>query len=727
MAWWEEPVRMMRLEYMQDLKRMRDSDLDELARSKRQDWHVNCEWVIGTPGIAPGLGHLTTFNTPKFEKYSDLGDFDLIREYLPHARRYGLHVLAYLNMHWYAYDFADRHPGWEQVLADGTAYGRKSPLYGSGTTFCVNSPWRDWAFDLVREVMKTGVDGVFLDGPVVYPGCCYCPACRERFQAEHNAPIPEREDWSDPLWKDFIGFREASLAGFLREARDAMREIEPEGVIFLNAGSWHGGAWRVARDIETVGPYQNFNGAEAFFHPGPREHINLFSAVAAKHLVAGGKPAVVFSDHALGAWHYLPLPPAEAQLAIAQTVACGANPWFAIFDYSLDHAREESLEPIRAIQGFLEENEEYYVGSESAASVALLYSSQTNRYYVSKETALYHDPGSVRERDLTLEAGAEEHVDWPARKRLCDSLQEGCFLGFFTTLSRAHIPFDVILESALNRRALSRYEVVILPNAACLSLEQAAAIREFVEHGGNLLATFESGRYDERGREHDEHPLAEVLGLEAIEGAFAPAAAEEYMEMGQATYLRGVVEPGAWLPRPVYALQARPDPEAAVGGHIMRPLGKVYVAPRGPSEFPAVWVNSLGIGQCAYLPHLLGHFIARYKLPQSEGFAAGLVRSLHGDPLPLRTEGALSLQIELRRQSAHNRLIVHFVNHTGDMQRPIAEIVPLFDVQVWFAGPEPRSIRLPATNEELTFLPAGEGGWIRVPRVDLYQLMVVQY
>lgn len=67
---------------------------------------------------------------------------------------YELHmnkVLAYLNMHWYSYDFGTKHPEWEQRMADGKSYGEVVPLYGSGTTFCVNSPWRDWAYLLICE------------------------------------------------------------------------------------------------------------------------------------------------------------------------------------------------------------------------------------------------------------------------------------------------------------------------------------------------------------------------------------------------------------------------------------------------------------------------------------------------------------------------------------------------------------------------------------------------
>ncbi|MEM3659360.1 MAG: hypothetical protein QXU11_02985 [Thermoproteota archaeon] len=212
MEWWRKPVRMMRLDYLDALNRMMESDMDKLARWKKEEWNINCEWVIGTPGTAPGLGYLTTFNTPKFEKYPALGDFDLIREYLPYARKHGIRVLAYLNMHWYSYDFGKKHADWEQRVEDGRSYGSVHPLYGSGTTFCVNSGWRNWAFELIEEAMKTGIDGVFLDGPVVFPECCYCASCREKFSIEYGGEVPSWEDWSNPLWRKFIEFREESMA-----------------------------------------------------------------------------------------------------------------------------------------------------------------------------------------------------------------------------------------------------------------------------------------------------------------------------------------------------------------------------------------------------------------------------------------------------------------------------------------------------------------------------------
>ena len=711
----------MRLDYIDRLADMRDADLDALARSKAEEWHINCEWVIGTPGIAPGLGHFVTFDTPKFEKYPALGDFDLIRAYLPHARKYGIRALAYINAHWFSYDFADVHPGWEQLLADGTPYGRVSPLYGCGTTFCVNSCWRDWAQELIVETMKTGIDGIFLDGPVVYPGACYCPSCREKFKARFGVEVPPAEDWADERWKDFIEFREDSMAEFLADCRSAMKTVNPDGVIFLNGGSWHAGAWRVARDIEKVGDFEDFNGAEAFFHPGPRNHPLHFWSLAAKHLVAGGKPAVVFSHHALGSWHYVPLPPIETQIAIAQTVACGANPWIAVFDYALQGGRELALEPVREIQGFLEKHEDYYAGSESAADIALLYSRQGSTYYISELEELYGEQGSGREQDLIVDIGSgKKIVDWRKRKQICDEFHGNSYLGYFTVLAREHIPFDVILDKDLTSEGLSKYRVLVLPNAACLSDSQIEAIKAFAQMGGGILAEFETGWYDERGCRRSENPLGELLGVSSIEGAMPPATGEEYIKVKAAVPVTKSLNPERLIARPQYSLKVARHDGAESPIVFMERIGQIYSALKPETTDPALIAN----GKAVYLPFLAGDFYARYRMWEYQALIGNAVRFLYGRPLPIQADCPQTVEIELRRQPG--RLLIHLVNNTGDMQRPMSEIIPIHDARISVRCEPIKRVYALWSKMDLAFTEGDGAVSFVLPKLGLYEVIVLE-
>jgi len=719
---------MMRLDYLDALSRMAESDMDKLARWKKEEWNINCEWVIGTPGTAPGLGYLTTFNTPKFEKYPALGEFDLIREYLPHARKYGIRVLAYLNMHWYSYEFGEKHRDWEQRVEDGRSYGSMHPLYGSGTTFCVNSEWRSWAFELIEEAMKTGIDGVFLDGPVVFPECCYCESCREKFSDKYGSEPPSWEDWSNPLWKRFIEFREESMVEFLRDARRAVKKVDENGVIFLNAGAWWPGGWRVARNIEKLSEYEDFNGAEAFFHPGSQNVPLIFWMLEAKHLAAKGKPAVVFSHHALGSWHYVPLPRFEAEISVAQTVSCGANPWFAVFDYALDTRLDDALAPMRSILGFLSKNEEYYTDTVSKAEVALLLSSQTSTFYLSENRELYLDPGTGVERDLRIEeATGQRKTDLKARKAICDDIYTNSILGASTILSRNHIPYDVILDDALASSGLEKYSVLILPNSACLSDEQVRNVKGFLERGGSIVCSFETGCYDEQGNHRGGSPLWNVLGVERCEGMMPPRVGEEYMRLEDSERVIFSMPRGTLIPRPVYSLKNISKQGAFAPCVFMNPIGAYYSAPKGVSNYAAVICNRHGAGRTVYFSSLIEDFYARYRIPDISRIFADCVRFAMGRPPAVEVDAPETVQVEVREQKSLGRILVHLVNTTGDMQRPVSSIIPLRDIKVRVRGNRPlRAFRL-SDRSILTAREAHDHYEFTVDNLAVYDVVVLEF
>lgn len=727
MEWWEKPVRMMRLDYLDALQRMTKADLEELARWKKEEWNVNCEWVMGTSGMAPGLGYLTTFNATEFEKYPGLGEFDLIREYLPYARKYGIRVLAYLNMHWYSYDFAAKHSDWEQVTGDGRSYGRIHPLYGSGTTMCINSSWRNWSFELIEESMKTGIDGVFLDGPVVFPECCYCDSCREKFNSAYQSGMPKWEDWANPKWKDFLDFREVSMADYLRDAKEVVKRMNPKGVIFLNARGWRPGNWRVAGNIEKLSEYQNFNGAEAFFHPGTNPPPLFFSAIEAKHLLTEGKPAVVFTHHALGTWHYLPLPQFEAELAMAQTIACGANPWFAIFDYSLDHSSEESLRPIKNILGFMAKNEQYYTATASESDIALLISSQTSTFYLSELNELYLDPGTGVEKDLAIEGvTGEKKIDLAARKRICDELYSDCVLGFANMLWRNHFPFDVISDKHLKREPLGRYSTLILPNAACLDDAQIESISSFVKEGGRIISSFETASYDGRGRQRGKNPMWDLFGVDRIEGMMTPRVGEEYMRIVGVPERTTSIPEGKWIPRPSYTLKAIPKKNAFAPCIYLAPIGAYYSPPRGDSIYSAMVFNRYGLGTSIFFSNLIGEFYARYKMPSISGLVSDVMRTT-GKKIPVvAVEAPGTVQFELRSQHNPRRLLIHLVNNTGEMERPFSNLIPVRNIKIKVNGRMPQRAFKLSDGKRLDPKEIANGILYEIEQLDVYEVIVIE-
>lgn len=674
--WWDRPLRMMRWDYMDDFSKIRYEDLENLARLKREKLHINCEWIVGTPGVSPGLGYLTTFQAEGFERYPGFEGFDSLRSYTPYAHRYGIKVLVYLNMHWFSYEFAERHGNWEQITSSGEPYGRLYPLYGNGTTFCVNSPWRDWAFKLIEEVMKTGVDGVFLDGPVIYPDCCYCNSCREKFKSIYGEDIP-KENWQDPLWKEFIDFREISMADFLRDAQKVVKEINPSGIIFLNAGSWQPGSWRVARDAKRLAKYQDFSLAEAFFHPSSGRHNLYASSMTTKYLRATGKPAITAFHYCMGPWHYTYLTPEEIKSSVFQAVGCNGNIWIGGATYRYEF-KPDGCAPLNETLKFLEENEDVFTDLEPITDTAILFSSQTSRYYISTIGELYRELGSGKEQDLIVDLGTGRTIiDWNRRKQICEALMSYAYEGYFTALTRNHIMFDIILDEDLTIEKLSRYKVLILPDFACLSDRQWEAIKSFVREGGSIIASFESGLYDERGNPKFTEERLNLLGIKEIEGAFTPIRGENYIIASKDFF---GFNKNNLIERAPYALKIKAKEDTTIPFLFMNPIEKVYMPLKGISNYPAVIINNIGKGRVVYFAFPIGSFYGSERIPTQEQLIKYAVESLRVPEI--KVSAPPTVEVEVYRQKGSNRLIIHLINNTGDMQRPLTYINPIRDIEI---------------------------------------------
>ena len=81
------------------------------------------------------------------------------------------------------------------------------------------------------------------------------------------------------------------------------------------------------------------------------------------------------------------------------------------------------------------------------------------------------------------------------------------------TAVEEHLPLTLINDWNLNVTDLSRYKVLILPNAACLDARQVEAIDRFVRNGGGLVASLDTSLFDEFGTPRDDFALAGVLGV----------------------------------------------------------------------------------------------------------------------------------------------------------------------------------------------------------------------
>jgi beta-galactosidase GanA len=85
-------------------------------------------------------------------------------------------------------------------------------------------------------------------------------------------------------------------------------------------------------------------------------------------------------------------------------------------------------------------------------------------------------------------------------------------LGFYEALVEARIPFEMVHDRCLDAARLADFRTLILPNIAALSEEQCGQLRDFVERGGGMVATYETSLYDEWGVRRKDFGLADLFG-----------------------------------------------------------------------------------------------------------------------------------------------------------------------------------------------------------------------
>jgi len=579
------------------------------------------------------------------------------------------------------------------------------------------------------ELMRQGLDGIFLDGPVTFPGCCYCDTCKELFLQKHGKEMPTEENWRDDNWRNFIEFREESLARFLADARKVVESVNPEGVVALNAGNIDASSWRVARDNTVCAPHQHFNIAECFYHPG-RPDFSLHGwSLLSKYLGAETPTPVAASHHALGAWHYNPLPECESRISIAQTIANGGNPWFAVFIPAVDADKERAMAPVEEMNGFMEQHEEYYVATKSAANIAILLSRQTYNFYVSDLERLYGAVGSGVEVGLGVDMGDGKGLapeEWAKRKRVCEEMLDLELKGYCDVLMREHIPFDIILDHDLTNGKVDGYETLILPGCACLTSEQKNAIVRYVESGGKCVGSFELGRFDEHGNPLGDMSLLNFFGVNEIEDAWPTQAFEEYLKIKTDAFAEYfTLKNGALVPRPVHALKVKAGPCGNPPAVFMNTIGAVYTAPKGESQYPGVILKDSGKGKTVYFPHMLGHAISRYKVREHKDLFTALLLNVLEHKRLVITNAPPTVEVEIRTQPEHDRVLVHVVNMTGDMQRPINHIVKLHGLEFSIAVEGASRVHLLGEGE-LPFERTERGIKFTVPELDVYQVVVIE-
>jgi hypothetical protein len=393
------------------------------------------------------------------------------------AHRYGMKVDTYIQWDTMMYEtfFAEEPRAQHWIQRD--ALGKPILLpYGYQQSFryrpCFsNQEYLDYLKKVVRfAVEQVKTDFIHFDNFSLSPepDSCHCTNCKtgfrnylrrkysaarlkERFGFVNvdyiNPPLwniqnpPEKLDIIfDPGFQEWIDYRCQVMADALEQIADLIRSLNPEVIVEINANGITGQnfPWIIGVDHSRLYKHTQVFWCEARYLPEYLPDNRMISTIRTYKLArAYNNVAFTYT--------------ANSEPAIGECLA---------FNQTIGFAGESPLTPemLRYIS-FYRTHRDCYVGTRDVAPVALL------RSYPS---ITYHNSAAG------LSAILAEQM-----------------------LIQSRIPFRLIFDEQLATLSSSEHSVLILPNSECLSDDQIAVIRRFVEAGGGLVVTEQAGLYDE--------------------------------------------------------------------------------------------------------------------------------------------------------------------------------------------------------------------------------------
>lgn len=350
------------------------------------------------------------------------------------------------------------HPDWLSVGPDGKRLAH----------LCYNTPFGEFQEGQVREVLAGyPVDGIFFDQ---LSAACYCSYCLNAFRSEYGGEMPRESQFGrfpgqafldDPAAASLLrSFRIASARRFCRRIRLAIDEVRP-GTVYIQNWIFGPAAEACAEYVDAILPEQHLS-------------TDIDAMPIGNRLVGayGGKAVWANVSHAYH--HHATVHTVEhTQLLLMQGAAARCSPNIIELNALDDNMGgfadlKEALRQVRWATDAL----------KGCAAV--------------KYAAVLHSRFSEELGDQEFRAATA---------------------GIYDVLAYQQIPFEFITEKTVQAGGLAGFKVLILPNATHLADATVDAIGEFVRGGGGLVATYQSGMFDEAGRRRESSPIAALAGV----------------------------------------------------------------------------------------------------------------------------------------------------------------------------------------------------------------------
>ena len=613
-----------------------------------------------------------------------LGDRDFFGECCTAAKKRGIRVIARMSPDLNWEDAVQAHPEWFERDAQGNPL-RHNEDHRLFRTCMFTTYYTEYMTAIMREInSRYDVDGHYTNGwpPIGRLPVCYCEQCKRLARPgsiEYWDQFTQRVLY---LWKLYDGIA---------------KEKKADSLFYANLG----GNVRATPDLKQLAEICHWFNCDNQGRGGDDTPIwgCALQGRVCYSVMKGRTTTNVTGGWSTGGvrWRNAAKSPAEETMWFDETVASGMVIWYSFIGGETGMGEDHRWQaPARDYFNWLAQHDRHFTNKRTIANLGVVYGQRTHLFY--------RPPGDFP---------AQQYLDGPYY-----ALLEGRFL------------FDFVHEADLGAENLKKYTALVLPNTALLSDEQCAQLKAYVDGGGSLIATFESGMYDERNRKRAQSGLAEIFGIEK--------AGEIQGTLGNAFYarierqhgiLRGFTDthwiPGAEYRLPVKAIE---NPVlTVVPGYVAYPPELSYPPVRQTDE-PAVVVRERGRSRLVYFPGDIDRTLWHSGHTDISRLLQNTVRWALRDETPVTVEG--TGVVETFAWETEPGFAVHLLNYTNpNMHRGwIREYYPIGEQKVKMklpAGRRVSRVELLRAGRTIPFRVISGGLEFTIPRVVDYEVAAI--
>ncbi len=413
---------------------MEDIDAERYVRDL-QEMHATVA-MINTSGI---IASYPTALPCHFQSPHLNGDS--LETIIAACHREGIRVVARTDFSKVRRPIYEQHPEWACIYPD---HGIED--YNGNVHCCVNGDYqRVCAPQIIEETLtRLDVDGIFFNMGGYstrnynheYLGICQCDNCKDLFRERFDLTLPLQEDWEDPVFRKYLVFKRDTSAERKRDIVQFIKTIRPDLMIDRTT----------AEDFGFVRSESNTEIGRPLPHWQYSGSSNTKVAVTSHPNLIASNTSVDFIGYF---YRHVAVSPAQQELRLRQALAnCGGLDYYLIG--RLDNHRDRSgFERVRRVFAFHEAHfDSTYKGLRPLASTLLLHGGSGYR-------------------------------------------------GWFRLLTETHVPFNVVKQDKLAAIDLSSYDSLVLADVKYIPDADARLIDDFVDAGGTLIATGQTGFGDD--------------------------------------------------------------------------------------------------------------------------------------------------------------------------------------------------------------------------------------